>query len=326
MIILPAIKLDLTIRRLAWHLECNLQSSTSLLAWRTATCCKDWLRIPEDFKGSEVIEKAGNDNEDAGRLVDRNGRYVSRLADAAGLILAFVLDRPAFHTMPITFIMYGSTRLHMPPSHTMALGMTAMGMSIPPTLLLPRVQRYFKFSNISVTATALVVTASGPAWGALGLLREEWGLSTEWKMFASAVIVGLVSISFRDFQPRSSSTSYVPLYFLRADRRITELWNLVQLCQSSLRRNDTESASEVSHWMIKSLTIHIEGSRVIVLLPVRSGRSLIVLPRPSTGWTYHPDHWIVPIGLAAFVVHGSWTFASFVEYRLGDWRRTGKEL
>lgn len=143
---------------------------------------------------------------------------------------------PAFHTLPITILLYASTRLGFRPEELILLFIVPTAIMSVGNVVLPRIQKAAGWSNRTVIIFSTLLAASIPLWAALGMVLPFAGLRTK------------RSINLIDVVAFVSPCSVLTL--------ISGLRTILQLCKSSLRRDDPDRTYTSPLPSLPSLTLH----------------------------------------------------------------------
>ncbi len=108
-----------------------------------------------------------------------------------------------FTTITSTAILFGKTTLHMPPSSLILIGIISPCAGIVGSLLWPKLQRRFVWSNLTVIVVLVCLASLLPVYGCLGFLTffkngsvKFGGLTTPGEMYGLAVYFVSDTIAF----------------------------------------------------------------------------------------------------------------------------------
>lgn len=85
----------------------------------------------------------------------------------------------AFHTLPITILLYASTRLGYAANEIILLCILPSAVMALGNMVLPRIQKAAGWSNRTVMVLAISIAITIPLWGSLGLYIPFAGLRTK---------------------------------------------------------------------------------------------------------------------------------------------------
>ncbi|KAJ7186951.1 autophagy-type protein 22, partial [Mycena filopes] len=133
-------------------------------------------------------------------------REIKRLRNTFKYLAAWFLLSDGFTTITSTAVLFGKTTLHMEPSSLIVIGVLTPLAGILGSLLWPRLQRRFGWSNLRVLITLVVLASAIPAYGCLGFLPvfrrgdvKFGGLTTQGEMFGLALYFGSIYGAFQSF-------------------------------------------------------------------------------------------------------------------------------
>jgi UMF1 family MFS transporter len=121
-----------------------------------------------------------------------DGRQVLSLHCLTALLISRSVG---FTTITSTAFLFGKTVLRMLPSSLILIGILTPTLGILGSLLWPRLQKRFGWSNLHVLITLVLMASVVPAYGCLGFLVQGirahfGGLTTPGEMFGLAIYFG----------------------------------------------------------------------------------------------------------------------------------------
>lgn len=120
-------------------------------------------------------------------------REVKKLRNTFQFLAAWFLLSDGFTTMTSTAVLFAKTSLHMPPSALILIGVITPTSGILGSLVWPVIQKRFRWSNIRILVTLVIMASMIPAYGCLGFLSvfqkgvKFGGLTTPAEMYIFAV-------------------------------------------------------------------------------------------------------------------------------------------
>jgi MFS transporter, UMF1 family len=102
-----------------------------------------------------------------------------------------------FTTITSTAVLFGKTTLHMTPSSLIIVGILTPSAGILGSLVWPRLQKRFAWSNVRVLTILIILASMIPAYGCLGFIPafqrgdlKFGGLTTKEELFVLCVVFG----------------------------------------------------------------------------------------------------------------------------------------
>jgi UMF1 family MFS transporter len=121
-------------------------------------------------------------------------------------LAAWFLLSDGYTTITSTSILFAKTTLHMPPSSLILIGVIAPTFGIIGSLIVPRIQRLFHVTNLTVLVTLVVSVSFIPIYGCLGFLpffkegkAKFGGLTTPAEMYVLAAYFGSLYGAFQGY-------------------------------------------------------------------------------------------------------------------------------
>ncbi|KAJ8091770.1 Autophagy protein 22 [Marasmius tenuissimus] len=140
---------------------------------------------------------------------------IKRLRNTFRYLAAWFLISDGFTTISSTAILFGKTVLKMEPSALIIIGVITPLSGILGSLVWPKMQRRFEWSNLKILVILLVLASLVPAYGCLGFLKifqessHFGGLTTQGEMFGLAVYFGFMYGAFQGYA-RASYAELIP--------------------------------------------------------------------------------------------------------------------
>ncbi|KAL0578653.1 hypothetical protein V5O48_003353 [Marasmius crinis-equi] len=140
---------------------------------------------------------------------------IKRLRNTFKYLAAWFLISDGFTTISSTAILFGKTVLKMEASALIMIGIITPLAGILGSLVWPKLQRRFEWSNLRILVILLVLASLVPAYGCLGFLRvfqessHFGGLTTQGEMFGLAVYFGFMYGAFQGYA-RASYAELIP--------------------------------------------------------------------------------------------------------------------
>ncbi|KAK6974610.1 autophagy-related protein [Favolaschia claudopus] len=130
-------------------------------------------------------------------------REIKRLRNTFKYLAAWFLLSDGFTTITSTAVLFGKTVLHMEPTSLILIGVLTPFSGILGSLLWPRLQRQFGWSNLRIIILLVILASVIPAYGCLGfLIRGRYhfgGLTTPGEMFGLALYFGSIYGAFQSY-------------------------------------------------------------------------------------------------------------------------------
>jgi UMF1 family MFS transporter len=141
-------------------------------------------------------------------------REVRKLKNTFKYLAAWFLLSDTFTTITSTAVLFGKTVLRMPPSSLILVVIFTSSSGILGSLLWPRLQKRFDWSNLRVLITLVLMASAVPAYGCSGFLVQGsgarfGGLTTPGEIFGLAVYFGSVYGAFQGYA-RASYAELLP--------------------------------------------------------------------------------------------------------------------
>ncbi|EEB89178.1 hypothetical protein MPER_12752, partial [Moniliophthora perniciosa FA553] len=136
---------------------------------------------------------------------------IRKLRNTFKYLAAWFLLSDGFTTISSTAILFAKTSLKMPPSSLILIGVLTPMAGILGSLIWPKLQQRFGWSNLKVLVILLVLSSLVPAYGCFGFLSPHFGgLTTPEEMFVLAVYFGLMYGAFQGYA-RAFYAELIPL-------------------------------------------------------------------------------------------------------------------
>ncbi|KAI0072609.1 autophagy-type protein 22 [Panus rudis PR-1116 ss-1] len=131
---------------------------------------------------------------------------IKKLRNTFKYLAAWFLLSDGFTTITSTAVLFAKTTLGMPASSLILVGVITPTSGIIGSLIWPKLQRWFKWTNLRVLVTLVVLASVIPAYGCLGFLKifqqegvKFGGLTTPGEIYALAVYFGSVYGAFQGY-------------------------------------------------------------------------------------------------------------------------------
>ncbi|KAJ7588060.1 autophagy-related protein 22-like protein [Mycena floridula] len=130
-------------------------------------------------------------------------REIAKLRNTFKYLAAWFLLSDGFATITSTAVLFAKTSLNMSPNGLIVIGIITPASGILGSLVWPRIQRRFGWSNLKVLVILVILASLIPFYGCLGFLFQGklrfGGLTTQGEMFGLAVYFGSVYGAFQGY-------------------------------------------------------------------------------------------------------------------------------